>query len=222
MSQLDRQPLIQISGPEGRMERYIRAVLRAGGRPAAAYAPQYDPCCQGLVLCGGGDLDPARYGQENRGSQPPDHRQDEAELALAEAFLRAGKPILAVCRGMQLVNVLLGGTLIQDLPGARKAMHQGERDVFHPIRTAPGSLVGALFGPWARVNSIHHQAVDVLGGELRPTAWAPDDTVEALEHTRLPVAAVQFHPERLPGAEFPGDCLFRWLTERAGQGEGAL
>ena len=207
-------PLIQISGVAGRMDRYAQAVLRAGGNPLPAYAPAVDSRCAGLVLCGGGDLDPALFGQEDRGSLPPDPLRDRAELVLVHSYLERGLPILAICRGMQVLNVALGGDLLQDLGEARRPLHRGERDVTHPIRTAPGSLLERLLGPASVVNSAHHQAVDRLGRELRPTAWAPDGTTEGLEHLRLPAVGVQFHPERLrgEGGEPLGDCLFRWLT----------
>ena len=152
------------------------------------------------MLCGGGDLDPAWFGQEDRGSHPPDPRRDEAELALVRTWLSWGRPILGICRGMQVISVALGGTLFQDLGAERAALHQGEEDVFHPIRTAPGSLLESLFGESALVNSAHHQGVDQLGEGLVPAAWAPDGTLEGLEHRSLPVVGVQFHPERLPTA----------------------
>ena len=166
------------------MDNYIRAVERAGGVPVPGYAPEPDPHCLGLVLCGGGDLDPAWFGQEDRGSHPPDPRRDEAELALVRTWLSWGRPVLGICRGMQVINVALGGTLFQDLGAERAALHQGEEDVFHPVRTAPGSLLEGLFGENALVNSAHHQGVDRLGAGLAPAAWAPDGTLEGLEHRR--------------------------------------
>lgn len=210
-------PLIQISGPTGQMERYIQAVQRAGGVPVPGYAPAPDPRCLGLVLCGGGDLEPALFGQENRGSHPPDSVRDQAELALVRSFLAWKRPILGICRGLQVLNVALGGTLIQDLPPERTALHQGGEDVFHPIRTAPGSLLAQCFGPELLVNSAHHQGVDLLGAQLNATAWAPDGTIEALEHTALPAVGVQFHPERLPElcGTRPGDRLFSWLIAQS-------
>lgn len=210
-------PLIQISGPEGQMDRYIQAVRRAGGIPVPGYAPPPDSACLGLVLCGGGDMDPRLFGQENCGSHPPDPRRDQAELELVRAYCSRQKPILGICRGLQVLNVALGGTLIQDLGPEKRAAHQGEEDVFHPIRTAEGSLLAHLFGPSAAVNSAHHQAAGRLGAELTATAWAPDGTIEGLEHQRLPVTGVQFHPERLPetGGIHPGGCLFRWLIQQS-------
>ena len=164
-------------------------------------------------------MDPALFGQENRGSQPPDRQRDQAELELFWAFFQAGKPILAICRGMQVVNVALGGTLLQDLPGEIRPFHGGgEEDRVHPVRSREGTLLHRLYGPIFPVNSAHHQAVDRLGGGLRRTAWSEGGVTEALEHTHLPVAAVQCHPERLdrPGEDTAnGAALFRWLTARA-------
>ena len=208
------RPLIQLSGEAGRMDRYIRAVEAAGGRPVPGYAPAPRPDCLGLVLCGGGDLDPALFGQEDRGSHPPDPVRDRAELALVRAFLAQGRPILGICRGMQVLSVCLGGSLQQDLGPDRVLLHQGPEDVFHPIRTAPGSLLAALMGPAPLVNSAHHQGVDRPGEGLLPSAWAPDGTLEALEHCARPALGVQFHPERLPGGA--GDALFRWLVRACG------
>lgn len=205
-------PRIQISGEQGGLERYIRAVERAGGIPVPGICPKPDPSCDGLVLCGGGDLDPALFGQENRGSHPPDRERDRAEIALAETYLTWEKPVLGICRGMQVLNVFLGGTLIQDLPPAWRASHQGEEDVYHSIRCRPGSLLEHLLGPCPVVNSAHHQAVDRLGRDLTASAWAGEGFVEGFEHNILPVLGVQFHPERLSGpGQGEGSALFDWL-----------
>lgn len=191
-------PRIQISGSAGSLTNYCQAVLGAGGLPVADYAPIPDLSCQGLLLCGGGDIDPARFGQENQGSQPPDSTRDQAELELFQAFARAGKPILGICRGMQLINVALGGTLLQDLPAKIRPFHSGpDSDLVHPIRALDGSLLHRLYGPLFPVNSSHHQVVDHLGLGLHTTAWSESGAAEAIEHDRLPFLAVQFHPERM-------------------------
>lgn len=191
-------PRIQVSGEAGHMDNYEAAVRCAGGLPVSAYAPAPDLSCDGLLLCGGGDIDPARFGQEDRGSQPPDPVRDGAELALFDAFLRAGKPILGICRGMQVINVALGGSLIQDLPPESRPFHGGAgHDLVHPIRSAEGSLLSRLYGPVFPVNSTHHQAVDRLGEGLEAIAWAESGFPEAIVHRSLPIWGVQFHPERM-------------------------
>lgn len=98
-------------------------------RPVSGYCPPPDLSCAGLLLCGGGDLDPVLYGQPDQGSQPPDPTRDQAELELFRTFYQAGRPILGVCRGMQIINVALGGTLLQDLGDVRRPSHT------HPRRT---------------------------------------------------------------------------------------
>jgi len=180
------------------MDRYCTAVRALGGDPLAGYCPAPDPSCDGLILCGGGDVESVRFGQEPQGSGPPDRARDEAELELVRAYMGAGKPILGICRGMQLLNVALGGSLIQDLPQAVKPFHGGgERDLVHPVRSLEGSLLHRLYGPNFLVNSIHHQAVDRLGPGLRAIAWSESGFPEAMDLPGKPVLGVQFHPERM-------------------------
>ena len=192
------EPAILISAPGVTGSTYRSAVRGGGGPPQGGYCPPADLSCAGLLLCGGGDADPALYGAENRGSQPPDPRRDRAELALIDAFLSAGKPVLGICRGFQMLNIALGGTLIQDLPPELAPFHHGEEgDRIHPVRTAPGRFLGRLYGPVLAVNSSHHQAAARLGEGLIPCAWSEGGVAEAAEHVSLPVLGVQFHPERM-------------------------
>lgn len=189
---------IQLSGAQAPLDNYRAALAACGGEAVGGYAPIPDLSCAGLLLCGGGDIDPSRYGQPDRGSQPPDPVRDRAEMELFHAFFQAGKPIFGICRGMQLINVALGGTLIQDLPDSVRPFHSGEgTDRVHPIRTEAGSLLCQLYGPLFSVNSAHHQAVDRLGSGLRATAWGEAGFAEGLEHGKLPIWGVQFHPERM-------------------------
>jgi len=193
-----REPLrIQLSGQADGMEHYALALRLLGARPCPGCAPAFDEGCAGLVLCGGGDLDPAYFGQPPRGSHPPDRRRDEAELALFAAFHGRGRPILGICRGMQVINVAMGGDLIQDLPPLMGRFHGGGEGCVHPIRTRPGSWLERLYGPEMTVNSFHHQAVGKLGRGLSPSAWAEGGFPEALEDETGRVLGVQFHPERM-------------------------
>lgn len=209
---------IQISGDRGRTDNYADAVLRVGGIPRPGYCPEPDLSCAGLILCGGGDMDPARYGQPCRGSLPPDGDRDRAELELFRAFYAAGKPILGICRGHQLINVALGGTLIQDLPPEQAVFHTGvgDEDRVHPIRTEPGSLLHRLYGPSFPVTSFHHQVVDRLGEGLRPVAWSESGFPEAVQCPEHALLGVQFHPERMAFAHrrpdtVDGEGLFAWF-----------
>lgn len=190
---------LQLSGAAGSMDHYCQALSQLGACSFAGYAPEPDLSCDGLVLCGGGDLESTLFGQENHGSNPPDRERDRAELCLFDAFFRAGKPILGICRGMQVINVALGGDIIQDLPPQVRPFHvpNGEEDQVHPIRAAEDSFLFSLYGPVFPVNSWHHQAVGRLGEGLRAIAWAEGGFAEALEHRERPILGVQFHPERL-------------------------
>lgn len=189
---------IQVSGPPEGMVNYCAALECLGAVPVAGYCPEPDLRCDGLLLCGGGDLDCTLFGQENRGSEAPDHARDRAELALFRTYLSAGKPILGICRGMQVINVALGGDLIQDLPPAVLPFHgRAGRDLVHPVRTAEGSFLHRLYGPVFPVNSSHHQAIDRLGEGLSAVAWSESGLAEAVVHQGRPILGVQFHPERM-------------------------
>ena len=196
---MNRPLRLQLSGEAGSMDNYCQALSQLGACSFAGYAPEPDLSCDGLVLCGGGDLESTLFGQEDRGSNPPDRVRDRAELRLFDAFFRAGKPILGICRGMQVINVALGGDIIQDLPPEVRPFHvpRGKEDQVHPIRAAEDSVLASLYGPVFPVNSWHHQAVGRLGDGLRAIAWAEGGFAEALEHRDRPILGVQFHPERL-------------------------
>lgn len=214
------KPRILISTSKGTFPNYENAVTQAGGIPCACHCPGVDLSYDGLLLSGGDDIDPIRYGQENRGSEGILPDRDEAELALIAAYLSAGKPILGICRGEQVMNVALGGTLIQDLSPELRLFHSQdpvtEADRVHPIRAQEGAILHRLYGGVFPVNSTHHQVVDQLGRDLRVTARSEAGLVEALEHRSLPVLCVQFHPERMAygnrrGDTVDGALIFDWF-----------
>lgn len=189
---------------------YCRSILAAGGTPlitAGGDPLEYARLAQGIVFTGSGsDITPSLYGQENRGALGCDMELDETELRLFDAFYKAGKPILGICRGQQLINVALGGTLLQDIPTQRPQAiaHRCEDETvttFHPVTTQPGSRMEALFGGRLQTNSYHHQAIDLLGKGLIATAKTDDGIPEAIEHESRPILATQFHPERMTGEE---------------------
>lgn len=210
------EPIIQVSGAIGHTDNYCAAIRASGGIPAAGYCPAPDLSCAGLVLCGGGDIAYARYAGEDLGSQPPDLAKDEAEFALFHAFFQAGKPILGICRGMQLINVALGGTLIQDLPIGTRLFHSGKSDMVHPVRAEENSILHQLYGPIFHVNSSHHQAAGQLGQGLTASAWSESNFAEAIEMPGRPVLGVQFHPERMSFSHrrldtVDGAAIFSWF-----------
>lgn len=213
------KPKILISTGGKNAANYLAALESAGGAGEARYLPTPDLSYDGLLLAGGDDVDPARFGQENHGSRGIDTARDRAEFALLDAFCAAGKPVLAICRGHQVVNVWLGGDLIQDLGPDLVPFHRTEEgDRVHPVRGSEGSLLRRLYGPVFPVNSSHHQGLGRLGRGLRATARSEGGVIEAAEHEALPLICVQFHPERMMGAlarpdTVDGGAVFRAFLE---------
>lgn len=184
---------------------YVATTERAGGiavllPPQAADADQVLDRVDGLILTGGADVDPARYGQEpGERTSAPRVARDEWEIALTRAALRRGLPLLAICRGLQILNVTLGGTLHQHLPDVTGHQgHQPAPGVFGTVavRPVPGTRTAELMGPVAVVSCHHHQALARLAPGLTVTAAADDGTVEAVEVDGQDFAlGAQWHPE---------------------------
>ena len=176
---------------------YIEAIEGVGAEPIAKYLPELDTDYDGLILCGGNDIDPKYYGEEMAGAVSIDDKRDTAEFALLKAFIDTGKPILGICRGYQLINVFFGGSLYQHLP--ETDLHRSGTDFYsaHNVKAVEDSIIYGLYGSSFSVNSAHHQAVKVLGENLRATAYWNDKYIEAYEHTSLPIFGVQWHPERM-------------------------
>ena len=183
---------------------YPDAVYHAGGipmMPCGLCASEMAQLCDGLLLTGGVDVDPKRYGETLlNDTVSVSLQRDTFEFALFDAFLKAGKPIFGICRGCQLINVAMGGTLYQDLAQQKGlgTMHR-DSETRHPVTAEPGSLLEKLFGPRFCTNSTHHQSVKTAAPGLWITARSEDGIAEAFEHTELPILATQFHPERLTG-----------------------
>ena len=188
------KPRILIARSESNgADAYVRSMYGVGCIADSIYAPPVSDRYDGLILAGGGDLDPALYGEKINGSKEIDKKRDVAELALCEKFVKQGKPILGICRGHQLLNVYFGGTLIQHID----SHVSNDSAVYHEVEAAEGSIMYKLFGKSVTVNSIHHQAVGLPGEGFSITQRSPDGIIEAIEHDSLPVLAVQWHPERL-------------------------
>jgi putative glutamine amidotransferase len=184
---------------------YVRAVERAGGR-ALLVPPSEDgveetlDALDGLILSGGSDLDPETYGQEpHPETNDVAPERDRAELALLEGALQRELPVLAVCRGSQVLNVACGGDLVQHLPelvGDEKHRHRPGAFSDHDVTLAPGTRLAGLLGDHAPVKSHHHQGLGRVGEGLREAAWAEDGALEAVEDPERPfVLGVLWHPE---------------------------
>lgn len=216
-------------------DSYVSAIIEAGGAPLLIPSVQNEDVLaaiyttlDGLLLTGGGDIDPKHYqesvnGTEMNGIQP--HR-DYAEITLTKWALRDDLPILGICRGQQLINVVLGGTLHQDIPSViedkshdhRGSNHTPDRSVHaHDVRFEEGCKLAAVFGTETfKVNSLHHQAINRVGEGLRVIANSPDNVPEAIESTRHRwVVAVQWHPEELRIKETKTAQLFHTFIEAA-------
>ena len=199
---------------------YVTAVYEAGGRPLVV-PPVPDGVTEtldaldGLVFSGGADIDPSAYGAEPHAETVITHpHRDEAELALLSAALERELPVLAVCRGMQVLNVLGGGDLHQHLPDlVGHETHRETPGVFssHDVWLEPDSRVAQAIGPSAVVRSHHHQGLGKVGDGLRVVGWAHDGTVEAIEDpSRRFAVGVLWHPE-----EDEDRRLFEALVEEA-------
>ena len=164
--------------------------------PSPGLPPDPAEAFGGLILPGGGDIDPALFHAENQGSRAVDPVLDRLQLLLLESFLKKGRPVLGICKGMQLINVCLGGGIIQDLPTARSHAYVG-RDQIHPSFAQKGSILHSLYGESFSVNSAHHQGISEPGEGLTVIQRAPDGVAEAVVHRRLPLIGVQWHPERM-------------------------
>jgi putative glutamine amidotransferase len=187
---------------------YLRWVTRSGGTPCLVSLGERVPAgSRGLLFLGGEDIAPARYGERDRHCERINEPRDAFEFGLLDRELGRNRPILAVCRGIQVLAVALGGTLYQDLAierhdeGVRtRVRHRGPRetDSAHRVMLEPGSILARLIGRRTiLVNSHHHQAIRKVPPSARVAARASDGVVEAIEHTASRfVVGVQWHPER--------------------------
>lgn len=153
--------------------------------------------CDAVILPGGGDITPAFFGEHNNGSRDIDTELDILQLQAADHCIRCHIPLMGICKGMQVINVASGGTLIQDLPTG--SIHRYlDHDQHHSTHIAADSFLARLYGERMIVNSAHHQGVGRLGKHLIPIQWCDEDQcVEAYIHDELPLIGLQWHPERL-------------------------
>lgn len=207
------------------LEPYVQSVIDAGGIPlliaampgADQHVDAYLAGADALMLTGGGDIDPARYGQPTLTSlQEVDEARDAFELAALDWSLRKSRRVLGICRGAQLMGVHAGGSLIQDLPTKGHFEHKAvtvDADYTaqrHDIVVEEDSIVARMLGDLRVVNSEHHQALDVPGDGMRPVAWSRDGVIEAIERDLW--VGVQWHPEYMTAGQPQHLNVFRWLV----------
>ncbi|MDX6400580.1 MAG: putative glutamine amidotransferase [Gaiellaceae bacterium] len=226
---------IRLDGDTSRVRltaAYVTALESAGLIPlivpplsSASAAAAIMDSVSGLVLTGGEDVDPARYGEKrNEKVRYVNAARDTTEVALIEAAKARGKPVLAICRGIQILNVALGGTLVQDIPSQCDTSIAHDEDSprdtrSHEISVDPGSLIAKAVGTeHLTVNSFHHQSVKRVADGMRVTARAPDGIIEGLESTGdWWVMAVQWHPEEMTDSPEPWDRgLFKAFARKLG------
>jgi len=200
---------------------YQRAIEDAGGLPVlvpplrnADALEDLLSMLDALLFPGGLDVDPAEYGQAQHPLTEVNLELDHLELAAARWAARVRIPTLGICRGQQLVNVALGGSLVQHIEGHQQP---GARSDFaHSISVAPDSRLAAMLGTTElRVNTHHHQAVERVAPGLRAVAWAPDGTIEGLESDEQWLITVQYHPEDLVDRHEESRRLFHLFVEAA-------
>lgn len=211
-----RRPRIAIPEIDQNVKNYTSAVFAAGMEPIVIsvqteqvqqkYQQEYLDYSEfrveaydGLLIPGGGDINPARYGQKNHGSIMVMDALDELQFAMLDDFVKNGKPVLGICRGHQVINVYFGGTMTQHLATAfRHYREPDEPDKVHRCIAKEGSWLAELYGTEFPHNSAHHQAVGRLGENLVTDSHCLEDgIVEALHHSALPIYGVQWHPERM-------------------------
>ncbi|MBI95752.1 gamma-glutamyl-gamma-aminobutyrate hydrolase [bacterium] len=193
---------------------YTRYVSQYGGIPIIApsvinLVSQYVSMCDAVLLIGGvNDVDPSLYGTKLNGSKECNRDQDEFELAVLNEAILQNKPVLGICRGMQLINVYFGGDLIQHLDSSDLHLQYERQEEFvHDIDISKSKI---FKDAKVKVNSVHHQACQNVPSELNITAYSADGVIEMLEHKTLPILGVQWHPECISNSEVSKK-LMHWL-----------
>lgn len=189
---------VYIFGDSEKRRNYVEAIESCGAQVLVSEYVSDAERCDALLLPGGADMDPELYGEANTHSRGIDRDLDKTELALVKAFCNSCRPILGICRGMQVLNVAFGGSLIQDLPTA--LTHRWEEstgDKVHTVTVPEDSFLFKLYGKRFTVNSAHHQGFGRPGDGFQTAAKAEDGVIEAIQLPEKRIYAVQWHPERL-------------------------
>ena len=218
--------MLKIAIPTNRpqaVSNYLDALTGCGAQGETGREFSSPGDYDGLLLPGGCDVNPARYGKAMIPQETVDDDLDALQFDVLAKFLEAGKPMLGICRGHQLLNVAFGGTLIQHLPGAEKhqSLPSGQDNV-HAIHAEGNTFLRSLYGSDCSVNSSHHQGIEIPGKGFTVAARSEDGVIEGTEHMSLPVWSVQFHPERMcfrhrRNDTVDGSGIFRFFLEQCRQ-----
>lgn len=204
-------PSVAILGRSPDTENYENILRKLGIPYHTTLDPEAAETATHLLLPGGGDITPAFFGQSDHGSLHIDTELDILQFQALSRFVAQKKPVLGICKGLQLINVHFGGDITQHIDTADRHKWTG-RDQMHYVYHSNVSRTDffyQLYGSSALVNSAHHQAINRPGKDLIPVCRAGDNVIEGLMHTSLPILAVQWHPERLP--ENAGESLFGYF-----------
>ena len=204
-------PLIAIVGRTENTSNYETAVRSLGLSYLTTLNPEEADQATHLLLPGGGDITPAFFGQQNRGSYNIDTELDIIQMQALALYIAQQKPVLGICKGIQLINIYLGGTITQHIATAESHKWNGQDQQHYVYHSglSRSDFFYQLYGTSSLVNSAHHQAIDHPGTDLVPVCRAGDNMIEGIMHTTLPIIAVQWHPERMMDAG--GELLFKYF-----------
>ena len=194
---MPQNPKIAILGRKKDTANYERFLTQNHFIPLTTLDPEDVFSCRGLLLPGGGDITPAFFGERDKGSRNIDTELDILQFQALDICVRNGLPALGICKGMQLINIAFGGTIMQDMTESHLHLTPGG-DVYHNTELEPDTMLHALYGNHALVNSAHHQCLNRLGSDLKIIQrCCTDGCPEAIIHESLPILGLQWHPERL-------------------------
>lgn len=206
---------ILIAGAEPETQNYVNVLKYLGAKPIVSLHPKSIYSYDGLLLPGGGDICPSFFNQPVIDTQKSDPDLDRLQFHILYQFLHTHKPILGICKGMQLLNVFYGGDLNQHINTENLHRWHG-KDQWHETVAIKNSIPEKLYGPYFQVNSAHHQSINNLGQDLEIVQLSTDGIPEAIQHIHRPLLGVQWHPERMclshkKSDAVSGTAIFRWF-----------